>query len=46
MNLDWWVWLIIAVVALVLLFIAFLAIQARRRAGGVITGRKSGGGGS
>ena len=36
---QWWVWLIIVVVIIVALIGGVLAIQARRRTGGVKTGR-------
>lgn len=38
---DWWVWLIIIVVVVVIAVGAFIALQAKRRAGGVIINDRS-----
>lgn len=37
---EWWGWLLVVLAVLVLLFVATLAVQARRRSGGIVVGRK------
>lgn len=37
---EWWIWLVIVLAVVALCAVSALAIQARRRSGGVIAGRR------
>ncbi|WP_199840397.1 hypothetical protein [Streptomyces sp. AS58] len=37
---EWWIWLVIALAAVAVCAVSALGIQARRRGGGVIAGKR------